>query len=188
LQIENDNDILREFTSGNIEPAATALVHKYRKFVWSSAMRYLGSYDDADDAAQEVFIRAIENLHKFRAESSIKTWLYRITVNICTNMIRRKKLKFWVQDDTRDDKYERPDLSPTPAQRFENQDFERRFSEMLQKLPAKQRETFALRYFDELSYDEISTMLGTSVGGLKANYFQAVRKLAELIKNDGTFE
>ena len=184
LQIENDKDILKEFAAGNREPAAASLIHKYKKFVWASAFRYLGSYDDADDAAQEVFIRAIENLHKFRGDSSIKTWLYRITANTCSNMIRKRRLKFWAKDYPVEEAYDRPDTAPTPDQKFENQDFELKFAKALKKLPEKQRETFALRYFDELSYEEISQMLGTSVGGLKANYFQAVRKIADILNTD----
>jgi RNA polymerase sigma-70 factor (ECF subfamily) len=70
----------------------------------------------------------------------------------------------------------------TPDLKFENKELEQKFSEVLATLPQKQRETFALRYFEELSYNEISDMLGTSVGGLKANYHQAVTKLAEYLK------
>jgi RNA polymerase sigma-70 factor (ECF subfamily) len=72
----------------------------------------------------------------------------------------------------------------TPEQTIEIKEFELKFKSMLAKLPQKQRETFALRYFDEMSYEEISKMLGTSVGGLKANYFQAVQKLALLLKKE----
>ncbi|MCS6809487.1 MAG: RNA polymerase sigma factor, partial [Bacteroidota bacterium] len=75
-----------------------------------------------------------------------------------------------------------PDRAASPAQAAENNDFRKRFEAMLEQLPEKQRQTFVMRYFDELSYEEISKICGTSVGGLKANYFQAAKKLAQLLK------
>lgn len=185
----NDKEIIRDYLSDNQEQAATAFVRKYQNFVFSTALRYLKSYDDADDAAQETFIKALNSLRKFRGDSSLKTWLYRITVNVCANISRKKKIFsiFKPIDDNEDDYFNIPSTEKTPEELFENKEFEEVFLKILAKLPEKQRETFALRYFDELSYEEISKMLGTSVGGLKANYFQAVKKLAELLKKDVNF-
>jgi RNA polymerase sigma factor (sigma-70 family) len=185
LVIEKDQDIIREYVEGNREAGANAFVRKYRNFVFSAALRYLRYFDDADDASQEVFIKALKNVHKFRGESSMETWLYRITMNVCSNYTRRKKARnmFSSTNNIERDYGDFPDSGLTPEQRFENKEFEDSFMEILSKLPEKQRETFALRYFDDLSYEDISKMLGTSVGGLKANYFQAVKKLAEFLKN-----
>jgi RNA polymerase sigma-70 factor (ECF subfamily) len=72
----------------------------------------------------------------------------------------------------------------TPQQKLESQEFEQKFKEILMRLPEKQRETFVLRYYEEMPYKEISTMLGTTVGGLKANYYQAVKKLADYLGNE----
>jgi len=185
----NDKEIINDYLTGDREKAATAFVRKYQNFVFATAFRYLKSYDDADDAAQETFIKALNNLHRFRADSSLKTWLYRITVNVCANISRKKKIlsvfKSYNEED--DDYFNIPSTDKTPEEMFENKEFEEVFLRILAKLPEKQRETFALRYFDELPYEEISKMLGTSVGGLKANYFQAVKKLAELLKKDINF-
>jgi RNA polymerase sigma-70 factor (ECF subfamily) len=76
-----------------------------------------------------------------------------------------------------------PDNNPLPDKHLETREFEEKFIIALGKLPEKQRETFALRYFEDLTYEEISEMLGTSTGGLKANYFQAVQKLTKYLKN-----
>lgn len=180
--LNTDQEIIQEYCSGDSNRAATLFVRKHQKFVYSAALRYLRSHDDADDAAQEVFIRALKNLKNFRGDSSIQTWLYRITLNVCTSIARKRKfVSFFTHDDGSEIELESD--SATPQQQFENKDFEKHFEKMLRQLPEKQRETFALRYFDELSYEEISKMLGTSVGGLKANYFQAVQKLAKLLKN-----
>ena len=191
LILEKDLDIIQEYTDGNREIAVTAFVRKYQKFVYTTALRYLKSYDDADDASQEAFIKAIGNLHKFRGDSSLKTWLYRITSNVCTSILRKKKIfSIFTMDDS-EEFFNMPSDETSPAQLVENQEFEKKFMGILSQIPEKQRETFALRYFDNLTYEEISKMLGTSVGGLKANYYQATKKIAALLnkdfKNEGDF-
>lgn len=184
LVLDTDNSIINEFLDGNSEIAATAFVRKHQKFVYSVALRFLKSADDADDAAQEVFIKALNNLHKFRQASQIRTWLYRITVNVCHNLLRKRKLRSIFSDkDISEYKYfESHD--PNPETQYEQQEMMSIFYKALDKLPKKQRETFALRYFDNLKYEEISQMLGTSVGGLKTNYYHAVRKLSEILGKD----
>lgn len=185
LAISTDKEIIEEYVSGNSEAAATAFVRKYRKFVYSIALRYLKSADDADDAAQESFIKALGALKKFRGDSSLKTWLYRITVNVCANASRKKKfLSIFSREDGSEIEF-KSDFE-TPDKTLENKELFDEFYAALDKLPKKQRETFALRYFDELPYDEISNMIGTSVGGLKANYYQAVKKLAKFLKQRET--
>lgn len=95
LTYNTDADIINDYCSTNSDRAATAFVRKYQNFVYSTAFRYLQSHDDADDAAQEAFIRALNNLHKFKAESGVKTWLYRITVNVCLNLQRKEKSQIY---------------------------------------------------------------------------------------------
>lgn len=187
-----DIEIIESLKSGKRDNVLiNQFVRQYQSFVYSTAFRFLQSHDDAEDIAQEVFIKALNKIDKFRADSSIKTWLYRITINLCINAKRKKRfLSIFSsskdnEDDEGFDKFIKNEQ--TPERLFENKEFEETFVKLLDKLPLKQRETFALRYFDELSYEEISKLLGTSVGGLKANYFQAVKKLASIIldKNEG---
>ena len=92
LAYNSDLEIIRDYTETGSNRAATAFVRKHQKFVYASALRYLQNHDDAEDATQEVFIRSLKSLQKFRGDSNIKTWLYRITMNICNNVIRKKKL------------------------------------------------------------------------------------------------
>lgn len=185
IAVKNDDALLlnalREATDSN-SAAANEFVRKHQKFVYSTALRYLKSSDDAYDATQEVFIKALKSIKNFRGESSITTWLYRITQNVCSGMKRKEKVRQFVGLDVIEEM--EPDHGITPAQATENSDFKARFEKLLEQLPQKQRETFMMRYFDELSYEEISQTLGTSVGGLKANYFQAVKKLAHLLKEE----
>jgi len=180
---QEEKHIIQEYIANKSNKAATQLIRKYQKFVFAVALRYVGSYDDAEDLTQEVFIKALYNLHKFNQNSSLKTWLYRITVNTCLSFIRKKKLMSFLRiDDNNDVIKKQKDFSP--EQYYLGNELERRFLLELTKLPEKQRETFALRYFDNLSYEEISKLLGTSVGGLKANYFQAIKKLSEKLRSE----
>jgi RNA polymerase sigma-70 factor (ECF subfamily) len=182
LSVHTDDAILSALraSSETNSAAANEFVRKHQKFVYSTALRYLKNSDDAYDASQEVFIKALKGIRSFRGESSVTTWLYRITMNVCSGMKRKEKLRQFVGLD--DVAETRSDYGFTPAQETENKDFQRRFETILEQLPEKQRETFIMRYFDELSYEEISKVLGTSVGGLKANYFQATKKIAFLLK------
>ncbi len=184
----DDKALIDEYVRGDRDAAATRFVRQYQRFVYSLALRQLSnSYDDADDAAQEVFIRALKGLSSFKGDSTIQTWLYRITINVCHTMRkRRRSLSLFSGDDESDP--ELPSTDATPERVLLNKDFQQQFDKILQQLPDKQRETFYLRYFDELSYEEISEMLGTSIGGLKANYFQAVQKLAKLIQSTDFLE
>lgn len=182
LLLENDLDIIEEFVANKSERAASSFVRKYRSFVYSTALRYLQNHDDADDCAQEVFLKALSNLKKFRKDSNLKTWLYRITVNQAMNHLRKKKITAFFSFGDSD--YEISANSLNPEESMMNEEFLSKFNSALAKLPEKQRETFALKYFDELKYEEISELLGTSIGGLKANYYQAVKKLSSILKQE----
>jgi RNA polymerase sigma-70 factor (ECF subfamily) len=173
--------LIRELADGDRERAATEFVRTYQRFVYSVALRHVeGNHDDAADVAQETFIRALRALPRFKGESSIQTWLYRITVNTCRSFRRRWKRFVSLSEVVETD----DDLAshlPTPDRQLEDDEFIERFHAMLAKLPPKQRETFYLRYVEGLSYEEISDILGTSVSGLKANYYHAVRRIAEML-------
>lgn len=186
LLLDDDNEIISEIRVGDSELGATAFVRKYQNFVYSTALRFLQSYDDADDVSQEVFIKALKYLPKFRGDSSLKTWLYKITKNICITNIRKKKMLSFFKRIDEVDYFSIPDTDYNPEQKYNYNEFESTFLKAMAKLPEKQRETFAMRYFDQLSYEEISNILGTTVGGLKANYYQAVKKLANVLKPNNT--
>lgn len=184
LSLASDEELVHEFCHGDRELAAAQFVRRYQRFVYSVAYRYLGRHEDAQDAAQEVFLKAFANLHRFQHRSSLRTWLYRITVRVALSMLRQRKRTGWIPWQEAFPEEEEPQAAtPTPAQLHEQQEFEHYFHRLLQSLPEKQRETFVLRYIEGLSYEEISRMLGTSVGGLKANYFLAVRKIAHALLN-----
>lgn len=186
LSIALNNDLItNEMTELKNDKEITEFVRTYQSFVFNTAFRFLNSYEDAQDASQDSFIKAIKSLNSFRGESSVKTWLYHITRNTCFNYLKKRKIKaifsFQNNSDSSDD-LEIKDDYYRPDEKFENQELQNKFLDAVNKLPEKQRETFALRYYDDLPYNEISKLIGTSIGGLKANYFQAVKKIAEELK------
>ena len=179
-----DEQIIYDYCQTGSRRASNAFMRRYKNFVFATALRYMNSYDDSEDITQEVFIKALQSLHKFKGDSSLKTWLYRITVNTCINAKRKRSIfSVFSRVDLKDYEELGEDLN-TPDRVLQDAEFEQRFLKVLSKLPEKQRETFALRYFDDLSYEEISNILGTSVGGLKANYFQATKKISEILKKE----
>lgn len=179
-----EKNIIDEYVSTGSNRAATAFVREHQRFVFAVALRYLGSYDDAEDITQEVLFKALTNLHKFNLKSSLKTWLYRITANTCINFKRKRSIFSVFTRSSSADLNEIKGSNTNPEQAFLGKEIEEKFLLELSKLPEKQRETFALRYFDNMTYEEISDLLGTSVGGLKANYFQAVKKLAAKLNKE----
>ena len=189
LNLETDREIIDAYRSGDREVAATTFVRKHQRFVYAVAMRQLNNTDDARDAAQETFIKALTNLEKFRQDSSISTWLYRITVNTCSSMRKKRRLlSFFAFGEGEGERDVAHVGATSPEQATITSDFERFFTTVLAALPPKQRETFCLKYYDDLSYEEISEMIGTSVGALKANYHWAVKKIAAALRESDFYE
>jgi RNA polymerase sigma-70 factor (ECF subfamily) len=182
INLKTDREIIEEYSKGNIEQATNEFVRRYKNFIYLVAYRYVRNYDDAEDITQEVFIDALRKLKDFRQESSLKTWLYRITVNKAKNLLRRRNLISFISFSRPEEDNDLDFPDHTQSNKLENKELEEKFLEVLATLPEKQREVFSLRYFEDLSFNEISEMLGTSVGGLKANYFHAVRKIANEMK------
>ena len=176
-----DFDLINRFLKGD-EIAFNLLVRKYQKQVYWHARRMTGNHIDADEVTQEVLIVLYKKLKNFRFDSSFGTWLYKVTSTRSINHLRKNKVKrFLFLDDeetrdltTNDNIYK----SLEDKEKLENLD------EVLKKLPPKQKEVFILRRYEELSYDEISEITGISVGGLKANYFHALKKVTEQFKNE----
>lgn len=181
IKLLTDDEIIQKYEVGEIDEATLQLVNKYKNFVYLTAYRYVKNHFDAEDLAQDVFIKALEKIKSFRKESSLKTWLYRITINFAKNHLRKKKfysaLSFFTTNDQESVEKDFP-IKVNPPE-LETNEVEEVFLKAVASLPEKQREVFALRFFEELNYESISKLLGTSVGGLKANYFHAIKKIAK---------
>ena len=178
-----DNDIIRLFLAGDRERAFTEIVKAYSERLFWYVRRYVSSHEDADDIVQDIFVKVWAALPSFRGESQLFTWLYRIATNEALNYVRRQKVRAALSFRPIDAEMERRvDEDPW----FNGDEAERTLMKALQKLPLKQRGVFSMRYFEDMSYEEISEVTGTSVGALKASYHIASTELKdELLKKSG---
>lgn len=178
MDFVEDKDLVKEFLNGN-ETAFRKIVDRYSKKIYWHARGMLNNHFDADEVTQEVIIVLYEKMHTFHFNSALYTWIYRITSTRTLNFIRKKKIKelFSISDEKYDNLKSESDI----LNNFEHKDEIERIEKALQKLPIKQREVFIMKSFEEMSYKEISEITGKSVGGLKANYFHALKKITELL-------
>lgn len=178
---DKDFEYVRQFIGGN-ENAFNMLVNKYQQKIYWHARRMLGNHMDADEVVQEVLLVMYNKLKDFNFKSSLYTWLFKITTNRSINQLNRRKLRRFLFLDDSETEFLRSDSDLT--EELDIREKLRKLDKVLMDLPVKQREVFSLRNFDELSYEEISEITGKSVGGLKANYFHALKKVTELMKNE----
>jgi RNA polymerase sigma-70 factor (ECF subfamily) len=157
------------------------LVRKYQKRLYFHIRKMVIVHDDADDVLQQTFIKAWKSITLFRGESQLYTWLYRIASNACIDFLKAKQKRNHIDIDQVAESYLNA-LEEDPL--YTGDDMEREFQKALLTLPDKQRLVFNLKYFEELKYEEISQITGTSVGGLKASYHHAVEKIKAFIKQD----
>jgi len=176
----NDLELIQEFKNGN-DKAFNLLVLRYQEKIYWVVRRLLPDHDEADDVVQDVFVKVYRSLNSFKGDSSFYTWLYRIAVNLSLNEIRRKKTRRTFSLDDGVMQHEATD--PLPIEKMEQEERTRLIKAAIERLPDKQKKVFVLRYYEELPYEEISKILKTSVGGLKANYFHAVKKIGEFVKH-----
>ena len=178
---KNDFELVKSFIEGN-ESAFNKIVLKYQQKIYWHARRMTGNHLDADEVVQEVLIVLYNKLKEFKFQSSLYTWIYRITTTRSINFLKRRSIKeiFSIEDSVPKTMKSKEDIIDS----IEIKEKYHKLEQTLQKIPTKQREVFVLRNMDEMSYDEIAEITGKSVGGLKANYFHAVKKIMELMKDD----
>ena len=175
----DDLALVKSFQDGN-EASFNELVRRYQEKVYRIANRFVNDHDQTDDIVQEVFIKVYKALPGFRGESGFYTWLYRITVNVSLSTTRKQRIKDFLRID---EFFQYPDEENTqPDVQYEHEEQMKLIADAIQSLPEKQKTVFVLRYYEELSYEDISKILKTSVGGLKANYFHAVKKIGAYVK------
>lgn len=173
----NDFELIKKFLEGD-ESSFNRLVLKYQEKIYLLARRMTGNHLDADEVVQEVLIVLYKKLKTFEFKSSFYTWLYRITLTRSLNYIKKRSLKEILPLNKLLNK---KNDSDDPLNAYENKEKIFLLESLLQKIPAKQREVFVLRNFEQLDYEEISKITGTSVGALKANYFHAINKIKDLV-------
>lgn len=173
--------LMRQLTDPKTQRAAfERLVREYSEQLYWHVRRMVLNHDDADDIMQNVFLKAWTHLDDFKQDSKISTWLYRIAVNESLDYLRRQKKQQVVSTDA----LEQSVAQTLMADRyFDGDETAALLNEAITQLPEVQRTVFNLRYYDEMKYSEISKMLHTSEGSLKASYHIAVKKISEFFKS-----
>ena len=174
-----DEELIQSFKTPLKEKAFRVLVQRYQQRLYYHVRRMVIDHDDANDVLQNAFIKIWHNLENFRGDAQLFTWLYRIATNESLSFLSAKQkrlaisiddLQYTLANQLKSDKY------------FEGDDIELKLQAAILSLPEKQRIVFNLRYYDEMPYEEMSKVLGTSEGALKASYHIAAKKIEEQIR------
>ena len=178
----DDKDLVFQFKNGtNKELPFTQIIKKYQEKLYWHVRRMVVEHEDANDILQNMFVKVWKNLDNFREDSQLYTWLYRIATNECLTFLEQQKKRsaLSLSDDGSQlinkihaDKY------------FDANKLEWKLQLAIQKLPEKQRAVFNLRYYNEMPYQQMSKVLETSEGALKASYHHAVKKIENFILNN----
>lgn len=178
----DDSELLRDFRQPETkERAFTAIIKKYQEKIYWHIRRMVVDHDDANDVLQNMMIKVWKALDNFREDSQLYTWLYRIATNESLTFLEQRKKRTAVSlSDVESN------LSDKVAadRDFDASKLEWKLQLAIQQLPEKQKVVFNLRYYDEMPYEEMSRVLETSEGALKASYHHAVKKIEEFIKNN----
>lgn len=177
----SDRELLDKFAIPETRNEAfNLLVHQYQKRIYYHIRKIVLDHDDADDIMQNVFMKAFRALDKFREDSKISTWLYKIATNESITFLNTKKKRLLIPLG---------DVQNQLSQNLESDSYftgdqiQMKLQQAILTLPEKQRLVFNLKYFEEMKYEEMSEILGTSVGALKASFHHAVKKIEFFIKN-----
>jgi len=177
----DDKELLFQFKeAATKERAFTAIIKKYQEKLYWHVRRLVVDHDDANDVLQNMFIKVWNGLENFREDSQLYTWLYRIATNEGLSFLEQQKRRSTVSLSDVESGLSNKVKADT---HFDANKLEWKLQVAIQQLPEKQRIVFNLRYFDELPYQEMSRILDTSEGALKASYHHAAKKIEEFIKN-----
>jgi len=177
LEQADDHALVAAFLAGRRE-AFDVIVTRHRRTMYQLCYRFMGNHEDASDAAQDAFVRAFRGLPRFKNESALSTWLYRVGVNTCLNRVTGRR-----PDMEPLDARDRPDpATRDPLVEVVRSETSRSVRRAIRRLPPKQRATLVLRVYQELTHAEIARILGSSVGAVKANFFHALGNLRRLLK------
>lgn len=172
-----DQDLLAQFKT-NPEVGFKLIVETFQERVYWQIRRMTRNHEHAEDVMQNVFIKAWKGLPNFKGEAAIYSWLYRIAYNECITFLNKENKN---STQTLDDSIIENGANVN-GRDFSSEEISAVLMNAIATLPEKQAQVFQLKYFDELKYQEISEMLGTSVGGLKATYHIAVKKIESFIQ------
>jgi RNA polymerase sigma-70 factor, ECF subfamily len=173
----SDAELVAQCLAGETA-AFDLLVERHRKPIYQVCYRFTGNHEDASDLAQDVFLRAYRALATFKGNSAFGTWLYRVAVNVCLNQKALKRLPT--------EPIDRREITDPGTDAADRQVIRKESAAAVRaaisRLPGKQRATMILRMYQELPHEEIASILGSSVGAVKANFFHALANLKKLLR------
>ena len=175
-----DDRRLVETCLGGRADAFDVIVERHQRAVYHLCLRFVRRHEDAADLTQEVFLRAYRGLRRFRGDATLRTWLYRIGVNVCLNHVSVRR----AQETPLDEAPQIPAADEDAAASMLRTEQGARVRAAVARLPRKQRATLILRVYQDLSHREIAAALGTSVGAVKANFFHALGNLKKLLSEE----
>lgn len=179
--MENERLIAELKDKATREQAFSHLVQTYQQRLYWHIRRLVLNHDDADDVLQNSFIKVYKNIDKFRGDSAVYSWMYRIATNEALNFLRKQAKRQQVSSETL---RERMVNNLEADTYFDGGEIELQLQKALATLPEKQLLVFNMRYYQEMKYEEMSKVLDTSVGALKASYHHAVKKLQHYLKEN----
>jgi RNA polymerase sigma-70 factor (ECF subfamily) len=162
------------------EQAFEKLVRAYQQPLYRHIRRMVIDHEDADDLLQNVFIKVWQHLAGFRQDARLSTWLYRIATNEVLSFFRTRKNKYYY---TMEDAESMLSAKIDKGELMDADELEKHLQKAILTLPEKQRLVFHMKYYEEMKYEDISEILGTSVGALKASYHHAVKKIQHYMEN-----
>lgn len=161
--------------------AFSVLVNTHQERLYWHIRRMVLDHDDTDDILQNTFIKAFRALDNFRGDSQLYTWLYRIASNEALSFLKSKRLKLFVSFESAENHFAKHLEADSE---MSGDAIQGKLQRAILKLPDKQRLVFNMKYFEEMKYEEMSEVLGTSVGALKASYHHAVKKIERFVQED----
>lgn len=182
MQTYNEEEIIAQLRSPDTQRNAfSQVVACYGEKLYWQIRKMVLSHDDANDLLQNTFLKAWTSIDSFRGEAKLSTWLYKIAINECITFLNRQRSLNNVSiDDT--DVFLLEKLKGDEY--FDGDAAQQKLQEAILTLPEKQRLVFTMKYFDEMKYEDMSDILGTSVGALKASYHHASKKVEEFLTKD----
>lgn len=180
LPVENQELVERLRNPETVTDAFAEVIKSYSEPLYWQIRKMVQTHDDADDVLQNTFMKAWQNLENFRGEARLSTWLYKIAINESLSHLEREKRRAGVSLD--DDEAYQASLIESDEY-IDGDQLSLDLRKAVASLPEKQRLVFNMKYYDDMKFEDISNILGTSVGALKASYHLAVKKIENFFKN-----
>lgn len=176
-----EDELVRQLKEPGLRPAIfSKIVRLYQEPLYWHIRKMVLVHEDANDLLQNTFLKAWNNVNNFRGESKLGTWLFRIATNeTLTFLAQQRQRNMLPLGDFEEMLFQRMEADPY----FDGDETEKKLQQAILSLPEKQRLVFNMKYFDNLKYEDMAAVLGTSVGALKASYHHAVKKITDFMKN-----